>query len=185
MMMAMFFLIYDALPGGVQVATGKQTGQGNYDENDDVLREFKQFLRMKGLRVTPERLRICREVYATTIHFDAEDLVHRIMASGFHVSRATVYRTLDVLEKCGLVKKIRQTDSRHHYEKTLGTEHHDHLFCDTCGKVIEFVEDEIERLQDDVCLQFGFQPRRHILQIYGLCKECLADKTRDDESKPE
>jgi len=168
-----------------EMAAGKNAGQGNYNGNEDVLREFKQFLRMKGFRVTPERLRICREVYTTTIHFDAEELVQRIMASGSPVSRATVYRTLEVLEECGLVKKIRQTDTRHHYEKTLGTEHHDHLFCETCGKVIEFRNEEIERLQDEVCLQFGFQPRFHTHQIYGLCKECLAAKTKDDESKPE
>lgn len=155
------------------------------DDVEDVIREFKQCLRIMGLRVTPERVRICREVYATTIHFDTEELIHRIVASGTMVSRATVYRTLDVLEACGLVKKIRQTDTRHHYEKSFGTEHHDHMFCETCGKVIEFREDEIEQLQDEVCLKFGFQPRRHSLQIYGLCKECLAEKIKEEESKPE
>lgn len=155
------------------------------DDVEDVIREFKQCLRIMGLRVTPERVRICREVYATTIHFDTEELIHRIVASGTMVSRATVYRTLDVLEACGLVKKIRQTDTRHHYEKSFGAEHHDHMFCETCGKVIEFREDEIEQLQDEVCLKFGFQPRRHSLQIYGLCKECLAEKIKEEESKPE
>jgi Fur family ferric uptake transcriptional regulator len=167
------------------VAPGRIANLSHDDAIDEIVNEFRQNLRMKGLRVTPERLRICREVYATTIHFDAEELIHRILASGSPVSRASVYRTLDLLEECGMVKKIRQTDRRHHYERTLGLEHHDHLFCDTCGKVIEFREDEIERLQDEVCLKFGFQPRGHSLQIYGLCRECLADKTKKEESIPE
>jgi Fur family ferric uptake transcriptional regulator len=163
----------------------------NKNEPDDkpdiesVCSQFHQHLRRKGLRVTPERDRICREVYSTSVHFDAEDLVQRLQASSKSVSRATIYRTLEVLEECGLVKKIRQTDKRRHYEKSLGLEHHDHLFCDECGKVIEFRVDEIERLQDDVCNRYGFHPRRHSLQIYGLCLECMAKKTRDDASRPE
>jgi len=167
------------------VIPGKFANLNPNDDVEDVIREFKQCLRMMGLRVTPERVRICREVYATTIHFDTEELIHRIIASGTPVSRATVFRTLDVLEACGLVKKIRQTDTRHHYERSFRKEHHDHLFCEKCGKVIEFRDDEIEQLQKEVCLKFGFQPRRHSHQIYGLCKECLAQKTKEEESKPE
>ncbi len=152
---------------------------------DDALESFRHSLKSRGLRVTPERERICREINATTIHFDAEDLIHRLLASGAPVSRATVYRTLDILEECGLVKKIRQTDTRHHYEKAFGLEHHDHLFCEGCGQVIEFRVDEIEQMQDDVCRKYGFQPRRHSLQIYGICRECLARKTKAEESSPE
>ena len=152
---------------------------------EEVAHEFRQCLRRKGLRVTPERERVCLEVYTTSLHFDAEVLISRLQTGPKPVSRATVYRTLEILEECGLVKKIRQTDKRHHYEKSLGLEHHDHLFCDVCGRVIEFRVDEIERLQDEVCSRYGFQPRRHTLQIYGLCRECLAEKTRKEGSLPE
>ena len=150
---------------------------------ESVCNEFRQYLRRKGLRATPERERICREVYSTSVHFDAEALIQRLQASSKPVSRATIYRTLEVLEECGLVKKIRLTDERGHYEKSLGLEHHDHLFCDACGKVIEFRVDEIERLQEDVCDRYGFRPRRHSLQIYGLCRECTAKKAKEDASK--
>ncbi len=163
----------------------KSSEAGNLENYGDVIREFRQCLRRRGMRVTPERERICREVYTTSFHFDAEDLVSRLQVSARPVSRATVYRTLEVLEECGLVKKIRQIDNKHHYEKSLGLEHHDHLFCESCGNVIEFREDEIERLQDEVCARFGFRPKMHSLQIYGLCRECLADKTRRKESTPE
>jgi Fur family ferric uptake transcriptional regulator len=155
------------------------------DEIEKAILKFRQYLREKGLRITPERERICREIYATTIHFDAEELIQRMMATGAPVSRATVYRTLEVLEECGLVKKIRQTDKRHHYEKIYGLEHHDHLFCEGCGKIIEFRVDEIEEMQDDVCRKFGFQPTGHSLQIYGLCRDCIAKKTKERESLPE
>ena len=157
----------------------------NKADIENVFSAFRQYLRSKGLRVTPERERICREVYATTVHFDAEDLIHRLRAASKRVSRATVYRTLEVLEECGLVKKIHQTDKRSHYEKSLGLEHHDHLFCDACGKVIEFKVDEIERLQDDVCDRYGFHPRRHSLQIYGLCRECAVRRAKENASTPE
>ena len=163
------------------------TDKGKKEDVDieEVSDEFRHCLKRRGLRITPERERVCIEVYTTSIHFDAEDLVHRLQASQKPVSRATVYRTLEILEECGLVKKIRQIDNRHHYEKTLGLEHHDHLFCDICGKVIEFRVDEIERLQDEVCLRYGFQPRRHVLHIYGFCRECIAKRTKEDESTPE
>jgi Fur family ferric uptake transcriptional regulator len=163
----------------------KKQDKTDQSDIDRVTDEFRRCLKKKGLRVTPERECVCREVYTTSIHFDAENLIHRLQASSKPVSRATVYRTLDVLEDCGLVKKIRQTDQRHHYEKTLGLEHHDHLFCEDCGEVIEFRVDEIERLQDEVCQQYGFQPRRHSLQIYGLCRKCIAKKTKEEESLPE
>jgi Fur family ferric uptake transcriptional regulator len=91
---------------------------------------------------------------------------------GKKISRATVYRTLELLTDCGLVGRVRLNEEKYRYERLHKGEHHDHMICTSCGRIIEFVDPRIEKLQDAVCEKYGFVPTSHSHQIRGLCSSC-------------
>jgi len=132
-----------------------------------------KYLREKGkLRATPERFAVLDAILQTQGHFDAEALYYRMITNGSKVSKATVYNTLDLLQNCGLVSKYRFTESTSRYEKAFGRPHHHHLICLECGDIIEFINERLERIQDEVCSDKGFHPQSSTLQIFGTCSKC-------------
>lgn len=126
----------------------------------------------KKSRVTPARFAVLDAVLQSQGHFDADGLYYRLITTGTKVSRATVYNTLEVLQECGLVSKYRFAENSSRYEKAFGRPHHHHLICLECGDIIEFVNDKLERIQNDVCLEKGFVPQSSTLQIFGSCSKC-------------
>ena len=124
------------------------------------------------LRATPERFAILDEVLNTQGHFDAESLYYRLITGGVKVSKATVYNTLELLQDCGLVSKYRFAENTSRYEKAFGKPRHHHLICLSCGDIIEFVSDRLERIQDEVCEEKDFTPQSTTLQIFGTCSRC-------------
>ncbi len=134
---------------------------------------FTKYLKESGKhRATPERFAILDAVLESQGHFDAEGLYYRLISSGSKVSKATVYNTLDLLKDCGLVSKYRFTEGTSRYEKAFGRPHHHHMVCLECGDILEFVNEKLERIQDDVCNERGFSPQSSTLQIFGTCARC-------------
>ena len=123
-------------------------------------------------RATPERFAILDAVLQSQGHFDAENLYYRLMTNGTKVSKATVYNTLDLLIECGLVSKYRFDENISRYEKAFGRPHHHHLICLECGDIIEFVNEKLEHIQEDVCLEKNFKPQNSTLQVFGTCSKC-------------
>ena len=140
---------------------------------------FVQFVRDRGLRLTSERLALFDEIYTQHGHIDAEELLRKMKEHGLKTSRATVYRNLDLLVECGLVRKQRLGGKRHLYEHVHVGQRHDHLVCRECGRVVEFVSPGIEAMQREICRAHGFEPASQSLQIVGLCTACATD---DEES---
>lgn len=134
--------------------------------------QFLQFLRSRGQRVTGERLALFEEIFSLHGHIDAEELFGVMKARGLKISRATVYRNLDLLVESGLARKQRLGRRGFLYEHVHGGQQHDHLVCTGCGRVVEFVSPGIAALQAEICRAHGFLPMRHTLQITGLCNRC-------------
>jgi Fur family ferric uptake transcriptional regulator len=135
--------------------------------------QFLQYLRGRGQRVTGERLALFDEIFAQHGHIDAEELLRAMQARGSKISRATVYRNLDLLVESGLARKQRLGRRGFLYEHVHGgQQNHDHLVCTGCGRVVEFVSAGIAALQGEICRAHGFEPSRHTLQIAGLCNRC-------------
>lgn len=137
-------------------------------------RAFKDFLKKKGLRFTKERDAIFREVLRTRGHFDPEEL-HislRERGVGVGVSRASVYRTLPLLLEAGVLEEVERTEKHAHYECTLGRNHHDHMLCLSCGRVVEFYSEALEKLQQTICRRESFEGATHNLEIKGYCGKC-------------
>lgn len=133
---------------------------------------FEGFLRSRQLKLTGERRSMLAAVLGWGSHFDADTLHMTLKQRGENVSRATVYRTLDLLVQCGLVRKDSLGQQQAQYEAVKPGEHHDHLICLRCSQVIEFFRADLESLQETICAERKFKPLHHSLQIFGLCKSC-------------
>ena len=133
---------------------------------------YKTMLSNEGLKFTPQRLEILEEIVLGEGHRECEEIYLSMKKKGKSVSRATVYRTIDLLVKNNLVRKLELGDGRARYESKLNSSHHDHLICIDCGDIVEFVDDEIENKQEEIALNNGFVLKKHIHQLFGLCKKC-------------
>ena len=133
---------------------------------------LKKALKKEGLRYTHQRQAIWDELSASDEHRDAEEIYLALYNSGLNVSRATVYRTIDVVVKNNLVRKLDLGDGRARYENKMDTAHHDHLICVQCGKIEEFMDNVIENRQEVIVENFGYRLVRHIHQLFVICDEC-------------
>ncbi|HDS29658.1 MAG TPA: transcriptional repressor [Firmicutes bacterium] len=138
---------------------------------------FEKFLRLNQLRMTCQRKAILREVFRYHGHIDADELSERVRKIDRAASRATVYRTLDLLAQAGLVKNVGLGRSQKFFEHVHHGEHHDHLVCESCGEIIEFFSSELENCQSAVCDEHDFLPKRHTMVIFGLCGKCRKKKS--------
>ena len=135
--------------------------------------EFRSFLRRKGLRFTPERLSILKEVMASNGHFEADDIFVRLRRKKNRASQTSVFRTLPLLVEAGIVRKTPCDQMEARYEPVFGMDHHDHLICIRCGRIIEFSDEEIERLQEKVAREHQFTLLGHRLVLSGYCDQCV------------
>jgi Fur family transcriptional regulator, ferric uptake regulator len=133
---------------------------------------FESFLATRHLRLTRPRKLIFDEVFRIHGHVDAEEIALSLRTAGKRVSRASVYRTLDLLAEANFVKPVTLGSKQRFYEHVHTGEHHDHLVCQDCGKIFEFYSGEIEDLQTKICSKNSFEPVRHTMTIYGRCGQC-------------
>lgn len=124
------------------------------------------------MRCTAERKIILRGVFSVHRHFDTEEIFEMLRLKKTGISQASVYRTLPLLVKAGLVSRTVGPGGKSVYEQIYGHRHHDHMVCIRCGKNIEFSDDRIENLQMAICAEYGFKPSYHNLEIKGLCRSC-------------
>jgi Fur family ferric uptake transcriptional regulator len=136
--------------------------------------KFRDVLRKKSLRMTPVREAIVRGALEHTDHFDAQKLARRLQANGVHeASMATVYRTMPLLVEAGILQQtLLSSGEGVLYEIAFEREHHDHLVCTVCGKVIEFHFEAFERLQKDLAAKYDFELTRHVHELLGRCSSC-------------
>lgn len=133
--------------------------------------KFREFLEIRGEKLTEQRRVLVRHIFDNHKHFDADELVADLRAAGRQASRATVYRTLRLLVEAGLLRELRLTN-RTAYEHDFGYPSHDHLHCTECNEIIEFRNDEIRRLRELISLENGFRAAGHRFIISGVCRAC-------------
>ena len=138
---------------------------------DRIKEIFTLELEKRGLRKTTERFTILETIYSRDDHFDVDNLYVSLQEQNFHVSRATVYNTLDVLVDSGLVKKHRFVGDGAVYERALGYRQHGHLICMECNDIQEFCDPRLQNIQDNVSGVLGFEISDHTLVFYGHCNK--------------
>ena len=136
------------------------------------INRFQTFLAGQGLKLTNERAALVREIFSTHYHFEADELLFKMKEKSLKISRATIYRTLELLVRSGMVRRVHLGEDHYHYEYVSGNSHHDHLICTMCGSVIEFHDPALEQRQREICERKKFTPTFHNLQILGVCDAC-------------
>jgi Fur family ferric uptake transcriptional regulator len=133
--------------------------------------KFREFLEIRGEKLTEPRRILVRHIFDSHKHFDADELVADLRTAGRQVSRATVYRTLRLLVEANLLRELRLTN-RTAYEHDFGYPSHDHMHCTECNRVIEFRNDEIRKLREAISTEHGFRASAHRFVITGICPAC-------------
>jgi Fur family ferric uptake transcriptional regulator len=135
--------------------------------------KFREYLssRPRPQRYTEQQRDMVRYIFSQHNHFDADQLIDDMKRAGFQVSRATVYRTLNKLVDAGLLRQL-DVGARKFYEHDYGYPQHEHLYCQSCRKMIEFQEPAIETIVQEISRQQGFQAQGHSFIIRGTCADC-------------
>lgn len=133
---------------------------------------FNQFALKRGLRSTRQRDLILDVFLSSREHLSVEELYLKVRSSNPGVGQATVYRTLKLFVEAGLAREMTLSDGQTRYEHVMAGEHHDHLICTRCSKIVEFEDETIERLQNEIAVRHGFSITSHRLELYGLCPAC-------------
>ncbi|WP_340695823.1 Fur family transcriptional regulator [Hydrogenobacter thermophilus] len=142
-------------------------------ELSELKKQFEQFLRQKGYKITKSRFDLVDKIAGYGTHFEIEDLVMWVTNQDKSTaSRSTIYRTVKLLQEFGAIREVIKLGNRTIYEFIAGKPHHEHLICVRCGKIIEFYREDIEELQDKVCEEYQFTPMHHRLEIFGICSDC-------------
>lgn len=131
-----------------------------------------EYLSGQGLKSTQQRDKILQIFVDAGRHLSAEELYEHVKKVHPGIGYATVYRTLKLLTNAGLAEEMRFEDGFTRYEYKVSDGHHDHLICTKCGTIIEFENERIEALQQDVARKNRFKVQSHKLELYGLCSEC-------------
>jgi len=140
--------------------------------SDGVIDAFRAYLREHNLPVTAQRLAIADIILVSDDHLSAEEIMIELGARGASVGTATVYRTLEVLLRSGLVVERDFGEGFKRFEASRGIPNHEHLLCTLCGRVTEFRDERLERMTMLIAEQHGYSRQRHRLVISGICEVC-------------
>ena len=141
------------------------------------LKDLREKLSERGYKMTPQRKEILKIFVENSAgqHMSAEDVYEILQREGSETGLATVYRALDLLSELGILVQIDFGDGCARYELNTAdpnVHHHHHLICRKCGKVIEFEEDLLDDLENDIAKKSGFQILNHEVKFFGYCKDC-------------
>lgn len=133
---------------------------------------FEDYLAACNLKHSRQREEIIDAFLTIDKHLTADELYRIIKKKNPTIGYATVYRTLRLLCGCGLCRELKFEDGTTRYEHLYEHKHHDHLICTKCGRLVEVLDPEIERLQEKLFSAHGFYPQRHRMELYGICERC-------------
>lgn len=139
---------------------------------------FRQHMRDKGMLHSKQREQILEIFLKMERHPTISDLYERVRKKNPKIGLATVYRAMKVICEAGLARETDFGDGVKRFEHKYGHDRHDHLVCLKCGRIIEVINPELEKLQDELARKHNFTPLRYRMQIFGTCKSCKRKKKR-------
>jgi len=140
---------------------------------DEYILKFRGLIKSLGLNNSVQREYVLKILFDSDKHLSAEDIGKKVKdVHNINIGIATVYRIISLLEELNIVKGISIDGFESKvYELTL-TSHHDHMVCVECGKIVEFYDAEVEKIQELVAIENGFKLQSHNMMLYGICQEC-------------
>ncbi len=141
-------------------------------KNIEIVKEFKEFIKKRGLKYTVEREEILKEILKAKDHFDVDKLYMKLREKGKKVSKASVYRTIPLLIEAGYIQEVYRQNARSYYEVTFDKIPHLHFICVKCKKVEEIIENELTQLIQKHSQEKNYTPLTYHLEIFGVCADC-------------
>jgi Fur family ferric uptake transcriptional regulator len=151
----------------------------------DAIKKFREYIKEKGLRNTSERETIIDEIFSIHGHFDVDELFLRLRNKKKRISKASLYRTIPLLIDSGLIKEAYFENGHLHYEHIYGHKHHCHLRCVSCGRIIEFADDEIGAIQNRIGEKYNFAITAHRFELQGYCPQCAQREMAQQKQRKE
>jgi len=142
----------------------------------EVVENFRAFIKSKGLKYTPEREEILKEILGCQEHFDVDELYIKLKKRGSKVSKASIYRTIPLLIEAGYVQEVYKQDNRAYYEVVLNKMPHLHFICLNCKTVSEIEDEKLVELIKEYANKNGFSVLSYHLEVFGLCKKCKEEE---------
>ncbi|TGK18804.1 transcriptional repressor [Leptospira fluminis] len=133
------------------------------------IKTFSDYLQKKGLKITNQRMLVAERIFSLHNHFTAESLLEEFKDQRDKISKATIYRILSIMVEAKLLQEHNFGQDYKYYEHIIGHSHHDHIICVDCGRIVEFMDERIEQLQEQAAAANGFKITGHSLNIYGSC----------------
>ena len=140
---------------------------------------FRAALKKKGLKTTSQRDDIARTFFASDRHLSIDDLYREVRNINPGVGYATVYRTMKLLKECDFAEEQHFADGHTRYENADVEEHHDHIICDDCGSIVEFIDEALEKMQEEIANRLGFVLSHHRMELYGVCAACQVKRQQE------
>jgi Fur family ferric uptake transcriptional regulator len=140
--------------------------------------QFKKLFQQERVENFEDRMKVLETFLSTEKHITVDELSERLKAKGAVLSTDFVRDTLKMLSRLGFARQSRFDNGVVRYEHHHLGDHHDHMVCTKCGKIIEFKDDHLESYQIKIAAQHGFHMLRHKMELYGICVECLRERAR-------
>jgi len=166
-------LSYNFLASIVIDVEGNVVKQNLTISYDDYIVKFRSLIKSLGLNTSTQREYVLKVLFDCEKHLSAEEILAKVREEyKIKIGTATIYRIINLLEDMKVINSIliNGSDSKV-YELNLVL-HHDHIVCVDCGKIVEFVNDNIEQLQKDIAKENSFQLQSHSMILYGICNDC-------------
>lgn len=138
----------------------------------EIVKDFRNFIKKKGLKYTSEREEILKEILKSKDHFDVDELYMKLRKKGSKVSKASVYRTIPLLVEAGYIQEVYKQDARSYYELTLDKLPHIHFICVKCKNVDEIIDNYLAELIQKEAKKKDYTPLTYHLEIFGICSNC-------------
>ncbi|MBI3318173.1 MAG: transcriptional repressor [Candidatus Omnitrophica bacterium] len=144
----------------------------------NILQTFQEHLGRQGLKLTRQREEILRALMAADRHLGMEELYSSLKKQDPTIGRATIFRTVKLLQECGLVAEVGSVNGAAKFELKADRPHHDHMICVECSRITEFQSPMMERFQDEAIRRHGFTALWHRHEIFGRCRDCWKKRNR-------
>lgn len=135
-------------------------------------RKIVATLRQHGYKLTPQRRGVIRTITSSQGHLTPIALYEKVHQEYPNIGLVTIYRTLDMLDKLGLICEVHSAGNRRSYLVRRPSEHHHHLICSDCGAVVDFTNCDLSELEQRLSQQTGFEIKSHLLELLGRCQKC-------------
>lgn len=160
-----------------------RTERSEHVENE--LKTFSTFLKKKGLKITSQRMLVAEKIFSIQTHFTADSLLDDLKDRKDEISKATIYRILGIMVEANLITEHNFGQDFKYYEHISENQHHDHIICVECNRIVEFINENIEKLQEDVAKEHGFTIKGHELNIFATCnKKPNCEHFKKRQNKP-